>query len=326
MRRRNFISLVGGAAAWPLAARGQQPPMPVIGLLRTGSSGQFTHLQTAFHRGLGEIGFNENQNVAVEYRWAEGKNERLPELLNDLVRRQVSVIAVPGSTAAALAAKAATQTISIVFAIGSDPVEFGLVSSVAHPGGNLTGVAQLVVAVAAKRLELLHQLVPPSRLLAYLINPSNPSSEAEAKEAQTAARALNLELNILRSRTADEIDVAFATLIAHGVGGMLLSADAFLTLQSVQIAIRAAHHSIPVVAQYREFPAAGGLMSYGNSVSEAFRLAGVYVGRILKGEKPADLPVLQPTKFDFTINLRTAKTLGLTVPDKLLALADEVIE
>jgi putative ABC transport system substrate-binding protein len=326
MRRREFLGVLGGAAVTgPAVVRAQQA-MPVIGILRTGSPDQLLHLRDAFHRGLRESGFVENQNVLVEYRWAEGRNDRMPELLNDLVRRQVSVIAVLGSTIGALAAKAATQTIPVVFMMGSDPVELGLVSSLAHPGGNLTGVAQLMVPLVAKRLEMLHQLTPKSQLIAMLINPTNPFGEEEAKEVRAAAQALKLELHILQSKNADEIDTAFATLIAQGASAVLLSADAVFVRQSGQIAVQAARYKVPVVSHYREFPVAGGLMSYGSNLSETFRLAGVYVGRILKGENPADLPVMQPTKFEFIINLRTAKTLGLAVPDKLLALADEVIE
>jgi putative ABC transport system substrate-binding protein len=326
VRRRHFITLLGGAAAWPLGASAQQPKMPTIGLLRTGSPGQMPHLHAAFHRGLGEAGFVENQNVSVEYRWAEGRNDRVSELLNDLVRRQVSVIAVPGSTIAALAAKAATQTIPIVFLIGADPVEFSLVDSLAHPGGNITGSALLLVPVIAKRLEVLHELAPTAQSIALLVNPTNPFGEVEGKEVQTAARALDLKLNILNTKSVDDIDTAFPTLIAQGDRAVLLSADALFARQSGQIAILAARHDIPAISHYREFPAAGGLMSYGISLVEGFRLTGLYVGRILKGEKPADLPVMQPTRFEFVINLRTAKALGLEIPDRLLAIADEVIE
>jgi putative ABC transport system substrate-binding protein len=327
LKRREFILFFGGAAAaWPIEAGAQQPKMPTIGLLRTGSPGQLPHLDAAFHRGLGEAGFVENQNVSVEYRWAEGRNDRVPELLDDLVRRQVSVIAAPGSTVAALAAKAATQTIPIVFLIGADPVEFGLVDSLAHPGGNITGSALLLVPVITKRLEMLHELAPTAQSIALLVNPTNPFGAVEGKEVQAAARALDLKLNILNAKSADDIDTAFPTLIAQGDRAVLLSADALFGRQSGQIAILAARHGIPAISHYREFPAAGGLMSYGISLVEGFRLTGLYVGRILKGEKPADLPVMQPTRFEFVINLRTAKALGIEIPAKLLALADEVIE
>jgi putative ABC transport system substrate-binding protein len=284
------------------------------------------HLDAAFHRGLGEAGFVENQNVSVEYRWSEGRNDRVPELLNDLVRHQVSVIAVPGSTVAALAAKAATQTIPIVFLIGADPVEFGLADSLAHPGGNITGSALLLVPVITKRLEMLHELAPTAQSIALLVNPTNPFGAVEGKEVQAAARALDLKLNILNTKSADDIDIAFPTLIAQGDRAVLLSADALFGRQSAQIAILAARHGIPAISHYREFPDAGGLMSYGISLFEGFRLTGLYVGRILKGEKPADLPVMQPTRFEFVINLRTAKALGLTIPETLLATADEVIQ
>lgn len=323
--RREIIALLGAAVAWPVALHAQQTT-PKIGVLRTGSPDQLPHLRTAFHQGLAETGFIEHQNLVVEYRWAEGHYDRMPELLNDLVRRQVSVIAAPGSTISALAAKAATQTIPVVFAIGSDPVEFGLVSSLGRPGGNLTGIAQLIVAVAAKRLEVLHQLAPKAERIALLINPTNPFGEAEAREVQAAARALKLEISTLRASTTDGIDAAFATMKTDGIGALLLGADAFLLQQSGPIAIHAARYGIPAVSHYREFPTTGGLMSYGNDLIEAYRLTGVYVGRILKGEKPGDLPVMQPTKFDLVINLRTAKALGLEMPDKLLALANQVIE
>jgi putative ABC transport system substrate-binding protein len=327
MRRREFITLLGGAAiAWPLAARAQPSAIPVVGILRNGSAGQGTHLTAAFLRGLGDTGFVENQNVTVEYRWTEGRNDILPELLNDLVRRHVDVIAVPGSTIAALAAKAATQTIPVVFMMGADPVEFGLVNSLAHPGGNLTGVAQLMVPVISKRLEVLHQLAPEARSIALLTNPTNPFGEAEAKEVQIAAHALGVEINVHHAKSADEIDTVFKTLVAPGTGAVLLGADALFLLQGAQIAALAARHGLPAISNYREFPTAGGLMSYGNNVAEAMRLTGIYVGRILKGEKAADLPVVQPTKFEFVINLKTAKALSLEIPPNLLALADEVIE
>jgi len=264
VKRREFITLVAGAAAaWPLAARAQQTAVPVIGFVRSGSPGQAPHLLAAFHQGLGETGFVENQNVAVEYRWMEGRYDRLLGLLNDLVRRQVSVIVV-SSLAAALAAKAATQTIPVVFLMGADPVEFGLVSSLAHPGGNMTGIAQLIAPVVAKRLDVLHQLVPKAQVIALLVNPTNPFGEAETKEVQAAARALKLELKILQAKSANEIEAAFATLIAQRAGAILLGGDVFFLFQSGQIAALAARYGVPAISNYREFPSTGGLMSYGS--------------------------------------------------------------
>jgi putative tryptophan/tyrosine transport system substrate-binding protein len=300
--------------------------MPVVGLLRSGSPGENPRLRAAFDQGLREIGYVESQNVTVEYRYTEGRNERLPILLSDLIARQVAVIAVPGSTVAALAAKAATQTIPIVFMIGADPIEFGLVQSIARPGGNITGIAQLAVPVIAKRLELLHQLVPMAQVVALLVNPTNPFSEAERREMEAAANALKLNLRVEYARSADEIVASFSNLKAQGVHALLLGADVYFLNQREQIAALAARYAVPTISHYREYTEAGGLISYGNNLFEANRLTGTYVGRILRGERPSDLPVLQPTKFDFVINLKTAKDLGLSIPDKLLALADEVIE
>jgi ABC-type uncharacterized transport system substrate-binding protein len=327
MKRREFIAALGCAAVgWPVAAGAQQPRMPVVGFLRQGSRGQTPELIDAFHQGLRETGYVENQNVTIEYRWLEGRNERMPELLPDFVQRQVAVIAVPGSTGAALAAKSATRTIPIVFMIGADPVELGMVASLARPGGNMTGVAQLMVPVLAKRLDLLRQLVPRAHTIALLINPTNPFGEAERREMQVAMQTLGLRLYVVHATNKDEIDDAFASMMAEGAGALLIGADVLFFLQQVQIAILAAHYAIPAISHYREFPPAGGLMSYGNNLVEANRLVGVYVGRILRGDRPADLPVTQPTKFDFMINLRTAKTLRLEIPPTMLALADEVIE
>jgi putative ABC transport system substrate-binding protein len=326
MRRRDVIALLGGAAAWQSAASAQQPGMPIVGLLRQGSRSQTPDLVDAFHQGLRETGYVENQNVTIEYRWAEGRNARVPALLTDLVQRQVAVIAVPGSTGAALAAKSATRTIPIVFMMGADPVELGMVASLARPGGNMTGVAQLMVPVLAKRLGLLRQLVPRAHTIALLINPTNPFGEAERREMQTAMQTLGLRLYVVHATNKDEIDEAFASMMAEGVGALLIGADVFFLLQQVQIAILAARYAIPAISHYREFPPAGGLMSYGNNLLEANRLVGVYVGRILRGDRPGDLPVTQPTKFDFMINLRTAKALRLEIPPTMLALADEVIE
>ena len=327
MRRRDFITLLGGAAAaWPLAARAQQPAMPVIAVVRIAKRGESTHLEHAFRQGLTQAGYVENQSVAIEWRWAEGRYERLPGILAELVSRRVAAIAVPGAAATALAAKAATQTIPIVFMMGGDPVEFGLVASLAHPGGNITGVAMLQTPVVAKRLDLLHQLIPPAVTIALLTNPANPFGQAERREVETAARTLGLELHVANAKHQDEIDALFPHLIAQGARAIVIGADAYYFNQRNQIAALAARHAIPAIAQWREYPAAGGLMSYGNNIPDAYRLTGIYVGRILNGEKPADMPVQQPTIFELVINLKAAKALGLQVPDRLLALADEVIE
>ena len=326
MRRRSFITLLGGAAAWPLAARAQQPAMPVVGWMSVGSANQGLHLTKAIHQGLSETGFVERQNVAIERRWAEGRNEQFGALADDLVRRRVDVIVVPGSTAGALAAQAATKTIPIVFVIGSDPVEIGLVASLARPGGNMTGVSQLQSQTVAKRIQLLHEVVPAVGAIACLVNPTNPYGAAEAKEVAAAARALRLELRILNASTAPDIDTAFETLIKQRIGALVVAADAFFYLERDRIAALAARHAVPAIYNFREHAEAGGLMSYGNNVADAYRLAGSYVGRILKGEKPAEIPVIQPTKFEFVINLKTARAIKLDVPPTLLALADEVIE
>jgi ABC-type uncharacterized transport system substrate-binding protein len=326
-KRREVMALAGGAAAaWPLAARAQQPPMPVIGLLRHGSRGQSPQLTDAFHKGLKETGFVENQNVSIEYRWADGDYDRVPALLADLVRRQVAVLAVPGSTISALAAKAATQTIPVVFLIGSDPVELGLVAGFARPGGNLTGIAQLMASVVAKRLDLIHQAVPKAGIVALLINPTNPFGDAEWREMQAAAQALGLRVHLVQAKDDSEIDEVFPAMIARGAGALVIGADSYFFYRGARLASLAARHSIPAISNYREFALDGGLMSYGNSVVDAFRLTGVYVGRILRGERPTDLPIIRPTKFDFLINLKTARLLNLEVPQALLVLADEVIE
>jgi len=327
MKRREFIALLGGAAAaWPLAARAQQPVMPVIGVVRIATRGESTHLEHAFRQGLIQAGYVENQNVAIEWRYAEGRYERLPGILAELVGRRVAAIVVPGNTAGALAAKAATQTVPIVFMMGGDPVEFGLVTSLARPGGNITGVAMLQAPVVAKRLDLLHQLVPTALTIALLTNPANPFGDAERREVQAAARTLGLELHVANAKHQDEIDALFPHLIAQGARAIVIGADAYYFNQRNQIAALAARHAIPAIAQWREYPAAGGLMSYGNNIPDAYRLTGIYVGRILNGEKPADMPVQQPTIFELVINLKAAKALGLQIPDRLLALADEVIE
>ena len=327
MRRREFITLVGGAAAaWPLPARVQQPAMPVVGVLSAEWPNLFNDRLRAFHDGLRETGYVEGRNLAIEYRWAEGQNDRLPALAAELVRRQVTVI-VSTSTPAVLAARTATTTIPIVFFIAVDPVQLGLVTSLSRPGGNLTGVVTLNVEVAAKRLELLHELVPTATIVALLVNPTSTAlAETTTRELETAARTLGLELHVLHASSEREIDTAFATLVELRAGALVIGADAFFNSRSEQLAALTLRHAVPTITQNREFSAAGGLMSYGRSITDAYRQIGIYTGRILKGDKPADLPVLLPTAFEFVINLKTAKTLGLEVPPGVSARADEVIE
>ncbi|MGY8677264.1 ABC transporter substrate-binding protein [Bradyrhizobium sp. UFLA05-153] len=324
--RRELIAAVGGAVvAWPLTAPAQQQPIPVIGVVLLAKRGENTHFEDAFRQGLTQAGYVENKNVVIEWRWAEGRNERLPGILAELAGRRLAAIAVPGSTAAALAAKAATQTIPIVFMIGGDPVEFGLVASLAHPGGNLTGVAMLEVPVVARRLDLLHQLAPTAATIALLTNPANPFEKAERRVVEAAARSLGLQLHVAEATLQDEIDASFPDLVALGARAIVIGADGFYFNQRRQIAALAVRYAVPSVAAWREYPAAGGLISYGTNPADLYRLVGIYVGRILRGEKPADTPVQQATKFELVVNLKTAKALGLTIPDKLLALADDVI-
>jgi putative tryptophan/tyrosine transport system substrate-binding protein len=313
MRRRQFISLIAGAAAWPLAAHAQQPAMPVIGFLSGRSLEDSKQMMAAFGLGLNGQGFVEHQNVAIEYRWADGHYDRLPALAADLVRRQVAVILAVGSVPSPLAAKAATSTIPIVFVVGGDPVKFGLIATLNRPGGNLTGVSVLSGPLTAKRLELLRELMPQAGVVACLVNPKNPEADSQLTDIRAAARTFGQELLILNASTDHELATAFGN-------------DAFFVLRRDQISALAARHAIPAVYFLREFAVAGGLMSYGDSLTDAYRQVGDYVGRILKGTKPADLPVQQSTKVELIINLKTARALGLEIPPTLLARADEVIE
>jgi putative ABC transport system substrate-binding protein len=327
MKRREFITLLGGAAAWPLAARAQQPAMPVIGFFHLTSLETTRENLAAFRQGLADTGYIEHKNVAIEYRWAQGQNDRLPTLVAELVRRQVSVIVVLESTNGALAAKAATQTIPIVFMQGSDPVQIGLVNSLNRPAGNLTGIDLLLARVAGKRLELLRELVPAAKSIAYLRNPTNPIyAESETREVHVAASAHGVRLLIVNASGPSEIEMAFADLVQQRADALLVSSDGFFLTHPDQIVALAARHAVPAVYGWRQAMAVGGLMSYGTKIIDAWRQAGVYTGRILKGERPADLPVQQVTKVELIINLKTAKSLGLTVPMSLLGRADEVIE
>jgi ABC-type uncharacterized transport system substrate-binding protein len=327
MRRREFVTLIGGAAAaWPLAARAQQLAMPVIGFLWNQSGDAFPDRLRAFRQGLKDSGYVEGENVAVVYRWAEGRNDRLPVLAGELIHRQVAVIVAAGETAAS-AAKAATTTTPIVFSLGEDPVKLGFVASLARPGGNLTGINFFNIELVAKRLELLRELIPGASRVAVLVNPTNPaSSEQSRRNAETAARAMGLQIQILNASTSREIDAAFAAFVRERVDALFVSPDGFFNSRRVQLATMAARHTIPVTSATREIAEAGGLMSYGTNLADVWRQLGVYAGRILKGAKPEDLPVVQSSKFELVINHQTARMLGLTVPDKLLVAADEVIE
>jgi ABC-type uncharacterized transport system substrate-binding protein len=325
MKRRKVLGILLGAAAWPLAARAQQPPMPVVGFLNVASPEGFAHLVAAFRDGLKESGYIEGQNVAVEYRWAEGQYDRLPDMAADLVRRQVSVIVA--NTPANLAAKTATSTIPIVFTTGTDPVQLGLVSNLSRPGGNLTGVTQLNAQLGPKRLELARELMPAAATVALLLNPSDPPrAEIVQKEAQAAATHLGLQLHILRASTEAEIEAAFAGFSALKAGVLVIGADAFFSAKSPLFAEFSLRYAVPAIYQNNEFANAGGLMSYGGSATDAYHLAGIYTGTILKGGKPSDLPVQQSTKVELIVNLTTAKALGIAVPLSLLGRADRIIE
>src|SRR5262245_16802069 len=324
IRRREFITLLGGAAAWPLAAQAQKPSMPVIGYL----SGREANnkIEPAFHRGLKEAGFVEGQNVRIDYRWAQGQYDRLPALVAELLGQRIDVIVATAGTLSALAAKEATTSIPIVFVTGSDPIKFGLVASLNRPGGNATGVSFLVNVLTAKQFELLREMVPRAKLIGFLVNPTNPNTESDTRNVRAAAGSLGLPLHVLNASGEHEIDAAFAALAERRADALLVSTDPYFQIRADQVAALAARHAMPTMYSFRENVTAGGLMSYAPSIIDATRQAGVYTGRILAGEMPADLPVVQSTRFEFVINLRTARALGLSVPDKLLVAADEVIE
>jgi putative tryptophan/tyrosine transport system substrate-binding protein len=327
LKRREFITLLGGAAAaWPVTTRAQQPAVPVVGFMHILSPENVPHFVPAFRQGLKEQGFVESQNLVVEYRWARGQYDRLPELAADLVHRQVAVIAAMGGQPSPQVAKAATQTIPIVFATNGDPISEGLAASLNRPGGNATGVTIFGPAAVAKRLQLLHDLVPRAVTIAYLMNPNNPNADFEMSVAQETTRSLGMDMHVFRASNESELETAFATMSQQQVGALVGASDTFLFGKRDQIVSLAAHHRIPAIYYLREFAQAGGLMAYGNSIPDSYRVAGVYVGRILKGEKPGDLPVVQSTKFEFIINLQTAKVLGIEVPNSMQLLADEVIE
>jgi ABC-type uncharacterized transport system substrate-binding protein len=327
MRRREFFMFLGGAAAvWPLAARAQQSALPVIGFVNVASAkGDYAPLLSAFLKGLSEAGYVDGQNVTIEYRWAEGRADRLPALVADLVHRRVAVIAAT-TTQAALAAKAATTTIPIVFEMSSDPVRLGLVASLNRPGGNVTGVTQLNLEIAPKRLQVLHELVPTAAIIGLLVNPTDPRVETQTRDIQEAAHALGLQIQVLNASSERDFDAVFAKLIELRAGGLVIAPNPFFVSRIEQLAALTVRHAVPTIYIGRNFAAAGGLLSYGGDLNAAYRLTGVYVGRVLKGEKPADLPVQQATKVEMYINLKTAKALGVNVPNTLIGRADEVIE
>ena len=325
IKRRQFITLGGAAVAWPVAARAQQPAMPVIGFINGASPSGFAPFVAAFRQGLKEAGYVEGQNATIEYRWAEGQYDRLPALAADLVRRKLTVIAAT-STPAALATKAATSTIPIVFTTADDPIRLGLVASLNRPGGNVTGVNNLLVELGSKQLGLIRELAPVTSKIAVLMNPNFPGSERQLRDAEAAARMIGLQFIVLRATTEPEIDAAFASVAQLGGAALLVAADPFFIAQRDHIVALAARHAIPAIYPVREFAVAGGLMSYGTDLADSYRQAGIYAGRIVRGEKPADLPVQRSTKFEFVINFKTAKALGLAVPNSMQLLADEVIE
>jgi putative ABC transport system substrate-binding protein len=326
IRRREFIGALAGATTWSLAARARQPPMPVIGFLSGRSPSEAAYALAAFHQGLNEGGYIEGQNVAIEYRWAEGQYDRLPALVADLVQRQVNVIAATGATNSAVAAKAATTTIPIVFNSGDDPVKLGLVASLNRPSGNATGINFFVTQMEGKRLGLLHELVPTAALMGVLLNPHNTPFEFQLKDVQEAACSIGQEIHVLHASNEQDIHAAFRGFVRMRVQALLVGGDPFFNGRREQLVTLAAHYAIPAIYELREYVTAGGLMSYGTDLPDTYRQIGIYVARVLKGEKPADLPVVQPTKFQFVINLKTAKELGLEVPPTLSARADEVIE
>ena len=327
MKRRGFIALIGGAAAWPLAARAQQPAMPVIGFLNTQSLDVFPFLVAGFRQGLREAGYVEGQNAAIEYRWAENHYDRLPALAADLARRQVTVIAATGGSASAFAAKSATASIPIVFVMGDlDPVRAGIVSSLNRPAANITGVSMLISVLGAKRVELLHELIPKTTSIGLLMNPNLVDADIQTRDAQEARLRLGKTVHVLNATNEHEIDAAFSMLAERRAEALVIAADPFLTSRRDQLVALTARYSLPAIYPYRDIPTLGGLMSYGPSLVDSYRQAGIYTGSILKGAKPGDLPVIQPTKFEFVINQKTAKALGLEIPPKLLVFADEVIE
>ena len=326
MKRRDFIAVLGGTVGWSLVARAQKSAMPVIGFLSSASPAQWTSFVAAFRQGLNDTGYIEGKNVGIEFRWAEGHYDRLPALAADLVRRQVAVVVASGGTGAALAAKAATSAIPIVYTGMADPVGMGLVASLGRPGGNVTGISLLGVELDVKRMELLHELVPKATAIALLVNPDDPFAESKVRQAQVEARSFGQQLHVLRARTEQDIDAAFATLVHLRAGALVVGTDPFFGNRREQLVGLSARYAMPTVFHLREFVTAGGLMSYGPSLFETYRQAGIYAGKIVNGAKPADLPVLQPTKFELVINLKTARALGLTIPQSLLLRADEVIQ
>jgi putative ABC transport system substrate-binding protein len=327
MKRREFIAMLSGAAAaWPLAARAQQPTMPVIGFLSTRARDESAHLAEAFHRGLAENGYTEGRNVAIEYRWADGRYDRLPALAAELARRPVTVLVAAGGQPAALAAKTATATIPIVAAFSADPVATGLVTSISRPGGNITGLSNLSIALEPKRLSLLREVVRSAGTVGVLLNPTFPPSSDQLKDIEEAARAIGQQLDVLRASTDRELEAAFETIAQHRIPALLVASDPFFNIHREKLAILAARAAVPVMYGFRDYVVAGGLMSYGIDLADVYRQVGLYAGRILKGAKPAELPVLQPIKFEFVLNLKTAKALNIKFSDDLLSLADEVIE